>query len=292
MPQPILVIGATGLLGGNVTRRLVAAGHPVRAMVRNPARLSIPGVEVVRGDLLDPVSLRAAVQGVSQVFTTANSFMGKGATSPTRVDVPGYTNLVRAAREAGVQRLVHVSAYGVPPDSPVDYFRVKAQVDDVIRNSGIPWVLLKPSAFLDIWYDVAAKDVGKTGAVQVFGDGTAVSNYIAVDDVAEYCRRVLERPEVRNEVIDLGGPSDLSGLELATAIGKARGITPKIKHVPLAVLRFAPALIRPFSEFVARILAMGHWSATTNNAMPHWKAAADRFGMAPRSVEAWLAERG
>lgn len=291
MSTPILVVGATGMLGGNVTRRLVAAGLPVRAMVRDPARIGVPGVEVVRGDLRDPASLRSAVQGMGQVLTTANSFLGKGATSPTKVDVPGYTALVRAAREAGVERIVHVSAYGVAPGSPVDYFRVKAQVDQAIQQGGVPWVLLKPSAFMDIWYDVAAKDLAKKGTMQVFGDGTAVSNYIAVDDVAEFCVRVLAQPEIRNEVIDLGGPSNLSGLDFVAAIGRARGVTPKVAHVPLPVLRFLPPLLRPFNEFVARLMSMGYWTATTNNAMPHWRAAADRFGVAPLSVEAWLAQR-
>jgi NADH dehydrogenase len=258
-------------------------------MVRDPARFSIPGVEVVQGDLRDPASLRAAVQGVSQILTTANSFMGRGATSPTKVDVPGYTALVAAAREAGVQRIVHTSAYGISPDNPVDYFRVKARVDDVIRSSGVPWVLLKPSAFMDIWVDVVGGSIAKDGTATVFGDGSRVSRYIAVDDVAEYAVRVLERPEIRNEVIDLGGPSVLSAVEFAGVLGRHSGRPVRIKHMPLVVLRVLPPLIRPFNELTARFMAMGHWAATTDNRMDHWQAAAERFGMTPMSVEEWLA---
>jgi uncharacterized protein YbjT (DUF2867 family) len=290
--QPItLVVGATGTLGGNVTRRLVAKGHTVRAMVRNPSRLTVPGVEVVQGDLRDPASLRAAVQGVSQVLSTANSFMGKGATSPTRVDVPGYTALAAAAREAGVGRIVHTSAYGITADSPVDYFRVKFRVDEVIRASGVPWVLLKPSAFMDIWYDIVGGTIAKHGTATVFGEGQRVSNYIAVDDVAEYAVRVLERPEVRNEVIDLGSPSNISSVEFAGLIGKRLGRTVKLKHVPVPMLRYLPPLVRPFNELTARLMSMGYWSATTDNPMPHWRVAAERFGVEPLSVEGWLAGR-
>ena len=286
-----LVVGATGTLGGNVTRRLLARGHAVRAMVRDPARFSIPGVEVVRGDLRDPASLRAAVAGVSQVLTTANSFMGRGATSPTRVDVPGYTALVAAAREAGVQRIVHTSAYGISPDNPVDYFRVKARVDEVIRSGGVPWVLLKPSAFMDVWVDVVGGSIAKSGTATVFGDGRRVSNYIAVDDVAEYLVRILERPEIRNEVIDVGGPSTISAVEFAELIGRHLGRAVKIRHVPMAVLRLLPPLIRPFNEVTARLMTMGHWSASLDRPLDHWRVAADRFGLAPMGVEEWLASR-
>jgi len=289
MADIILIVGATGTLGGNVTRRLVAKGHTVRAMVRDPARLTIPGVEVVQGDLRDPASLRAAVQGVSQILTTANSFMGRGATSPTKVDVPGYTALVAAAREAGVQRIVHTSAYGIGPDNPVDYFRVKARVDEVIRSSGVPWVLLKPSAFMDIWADVVGGSITKNSTATVFGDGKALSNYIAVDDVAEYLVRILERPEIRNEVIDVGGPSTIPAVEFAALMGRHLGRVVKIKHVPLVVLKLLPPLIRPFNEFAARLMSMGYWSATTDARLDQWRAAADRFGMQPMTVEEWLA---
>lgn len=288
MNPVILVVGATGTLGGNVTRRLLAKGRAVRAVVRDPSRLKVPGVEVVPGDLRDPASLRAAVQGVSQILSTANSFLGRGATSPTRVDLPGYTALVAAAREAGVGRLVHTSAYGIGPDNPVDYFRVKHQVDEVIKAGGIPWVLLKPSAFMDIWADVVGGGIAKNGTATVFGDGKALSNYIAVDDVAEYLVRILERPEIRNEVIDVGGPSTIPAVAFAGLIGKQLGRAVKLKHVPLAALRFLPPLIRPFNEFAARLMSMGYWSATTETRLDHWRVAADRFGMVPMSVEEWL----
>jgi len=292
MDPIILVVGATGTLGGNVTRRLVARGHPVRAMVRDPSRFTVPGVDVVQGDLREPGSLRAAVQGVSQLLTTANSFMGRGATSPTKVDVPGYTALVAAAREAGVTRIVHVSAYGLTADNPVDYFRVKHRVDEVIKAGGIPWVLLKPAAFMDIWLDVVGGGIAKNGTATVFGDGRKVSNYIAVDDVAEYLVRILERPEIRNEVIDVGGPSTISAVEFAELIGRHLGRAVKIRHVPMAVLRLLPPLIRPFNEVIARLMTMGHWSASLDRPLVHWRVAADRFGLAPMGVEEWLGRQG
>ena len=68
----------------------------------------------------------------------------------------------------------------------------------------------------------------------------------------------------------------------------ALGRPVKIRHLPVPVLRFLPPLVRPFNEFAARLMSMGYWSATTDNPMPHWRVAADRFGMQSMTVEEWL----
>lgn len=284
----ILVVGATGLLGRQVTRALVARGHAVRAVVRDPAKADLRGVEVVRGDLRDPGSLAAAVRGASQLFTTANSFAGTGASSPTRVDVPGYRALVAAARAAGVDRIVHVSAHGLSPDSVVDYFRVKYEVEQVVREGGVPWVVLRPSAFMDIWADVYAGSVRKNGTATVFGSGNARANYIAVADVAEFAVRVLERPEIRNEVLLLGGPSTLSALDLVERVARRASRPVRIRHVPMPVLRFMPRLVRPFNEMAARLMSLGYWSAIADRRLDEWTAAAERLGHQPMTVEEWL----
>jgi hypothetical protein len=57
------------------------------------------------------------------------------------------------------------------------------------------------------------------------------------------------------------------------------------------VLRYLPPLVRPFNEFAARLMSMGYWTATTDNPMPHWRVAAERFAMTPLSVEEWLSRR-
>lgn len=85
----VLVVGATGALGGAVARKLLAAGIPVRAFGRNRDRLApleSLGAEVATGDLLDPDSVSRACAGVGQLFTSANNLMGSGASSPTRGD--------------------------------------------------------------------------------------------------------------------------------------------------------------------------------------------------------------
>lgn len=292
MADRILVAGASGLLGGLAARKLLQRGFAVRSLTRNRGRLADlarAGAEVVQGDLLAPDSLARACEGVDQVFSTANSFMGSGASSPTRVDVPAYRNLLEACRRAGgVRRLVHTSAYGIAPDSSVDYFRVKAAIDQLIQASDLPWVLLRPAAFLDVWISMPLADARAGRPVRLFGDGRRVANYIAAEDVAEFAVRVLERPEVVREAIDLGGPSTLSQNGLVDLIERSLGRTVPRRHAALPVLRIGSVALRPFNEVLARLMAMGVWSAQEDRPLDHWRQAAARFGVEPMTAETFL----
>lgn len=284
----VLVAGATGQLGRVIVTRLKEAGTPVRALARNAARLAElhPGVEAAAVDMLDLARLTEACRGVDQIIATANNNMGTGATSPTRVDVPAYQNLCAAARTAGVRRLIYVSYLGVSQDAPVDIFRVKWDIEDTIRRSGVPHVMLRPTAFMDIWIDeLLVKDMRAKGVATIFGDGNRVSNYIAVDDVAEFAISILDRPEIVNEHVDAGGPSDVTQNYLATLVEQRLNINAKRRHVPLPALRLLPPIVRRFNELAARLMTLGLYSAAYAPSFPGWKAAADRFGVRPRTVE-------
>jgi len=292
MAGPVLVVGASGLLGGRVAARLLESGVRVRGMSRDPARLrslEARGGEVVRGDLLDRASLDRATAGVSQIYSTANSFMGRGATSPTRVDVPGYRNLLEAARAAGVARLVHTSSTHLRGDSPVDFFRVKVAVDELIRAGGIPWVLLRPTAFLEVWVGMLLADARAGKPVRLFGDGRRVSNFIAVDDVASYAVKILADPGIVNEVIEVGGPSTLSQQQLVDLIERHLGRPVARQAVPRVLLRILSLALRPVNEMTARLMALGYWASGVNRPLPHWEEAARRFGIPGISAEQFVA---
>lgn len=289
----ILVVGATGQLGGVIARKLLGLGMPVRALARNRQKLeplAAAGAEIAATDLLDLPKITEACRGVTQIVATANNNLGKGPTSPLRVDLTAYQNLCAAARNTRVRRIVYVSFRGATPDVPVDIFRLKWHIEDVIRRSQVPYVILRPTAFMDVWIDqMIAVGIRKNGVTVLFGDGTRVANYIAVNDVAEFAVRVLQREDIANEVIDLGGPSDTSLNDLATLIERRLGAPGKRRHVPVAVMRLLGPVVRPFSEVAARMMALGHFAATRSAPFPGWKAAADRFGVAPESAEDYIA---
>jgi uncharacterized protein YbjT (DUF2867 family) len=292
MPESrVLVVGATGQLGGVITSKLISSGTKVRALARNRDRLArfAPGAEIAAVDLRDLSKLTEACRGIDQIVATANNNMGKGPTGPTRIDLGAYQNLCAAARNTGIRRLIYVSYKGVSQDAPVDIFRVKWYIEDAIRRSGVPSVMLRPTAFMEIWIDqILAKGIREKGVATIFGDGTNIANYISVDDVAEFALKILSRAEVVNEAVDAGGPSNLSQNDLATLVERRLKSSGKRRHVPVAALRLLPPVIRPFSEVAARLMTLGLYSATEAQAFPGWKTSADRFGVAPRTVEKYV----
>ena len=287
----VLVVGATGQLGGVITRKLIASGTPVRALARNADKLAqfAPQAEVSAVDLRDVPKLTEACRGINQIVATANNNMGTGPTSPSRIDLPAYQNLCAAARNNRVRRLIYVSYRGVAQDAPVDIFRIKWYVEDAIRRSGVPHVMLRPTAFMDIWIDqLLAKDIRQKGVGTIFGDGNTVANYIAVDDVAEFAVKILARPEVVNEAVDAGGPSNVSQNHLATLVERRLQSSGKRRHIPVLAMRWLPPVVRPFNEVAARLMTLGLYSATEARPFPDWKTSADRFGVVPRSVETYV----
>ena len=171
----VLVVGATGQLGGVIARKLLAGHRSARSRATGSLASLRAGAEIAPVDLRDLPKLTEACRGVEQIVATANNNMGEGPTSPTRIDLAGYQNLCAAARNTGVRRLVYVSYSGVSQDAPVDIFRIKWYIEDAIRRSGVPHVMLRPTAFMDIWIDqILAKGIREKGVATIFGDGNGV----------------------------------------------------------------------------------------------------------------------
>ena len=149
--------------------------------------------------------------------------------------------------------------------------------------------MLRPTAFMDIWIDeMIAKGIRDKGVTTIFGDGTAVANYIAVDDVADFAVRILARPEVVNEGVDAGGPSNMSQNDVATLVERRLKASGKRRRIPVLAMKLLPPIVRPFDELAARMMTLGLYSATEAKPFPNWKASADRFGLSPRSVETYV----
>jgi uncharacterized protein YbjT (DUF2867 family) len=285
----ILLAGATGLLGGVIARRLRQEGRNVRVLSRDARKLDELvklGAEPFVGDMVDRAAMDRACDGVTEIVSTANNVLGKGSTSPNRIDESMYKTLGAAAKAAGVRRWVHVSARDITADSPVDFFRIKVRVEEVVKQSGVPWVAIRPSAFMDIWTGVLFGNADEPGQVAtVFGRGDRICNWIAIEDVASFVSAVLRDPSVKNEVIDIGGPSEITLVQFTQPIQRAMGVPEKRRHVPAPVLNVARHLVRPFNELAARFASMGYWMTITERPFPGWRQSATRFGIEPITVE-------
>ena len=261
MSSPLtLVIGATGALGAPVTEALMAARVPLRLLHRQPDRLATlasRGAEVVPGDLIDAASLRAACAGVERVFVAAHAITGRGRWCSEAVDDAGHRALIEAARAAGVRRFVYTSAYGAGPDHPIDFFRTKHRIEQLLRGSGLDAVVVRPTAFMEQHvHQFNGAAVLAKGKAQLIGPATKPRNFVRAADLAPLVlRALLEDPPPFRE-LDIGGHDHASNSEVAALYAKEAGLPPKASHLPLGVARVVAAVARAFHPGVARILSL------------------------------------
>lgn len=222
----ILLAGATGSLGGKIARGLVARGDPVRALARPTSEsvaLQRAGIEVVTGDLKDPESLDHACSGVDVVIATASA--SKTADdSVENVDLQGNQNLIEAARKAGVAQFVFISTVQASPDHPSPLFRAKGISEQRLRESGVPYTILRPDAFMDVWFAMMIELPAFMGhPVTLVDGGRRRHHFIAESDVAAFAQAALGREAAQNATLEIGGPEALSFREAVSVYEVALG---------------------------------------------------------------------
>ena len=235
-----LVVGATGLLGAEICRRLANAGKSLRAMVRktsDPAKkdtLKQLGAELVEADLKDRASLDHACRGATAVVSTPTAIGSRqeGDTFQT-VDLDGQKALVDAASAAKVEHYVFISVSSnlmKRGDNPL--FKAKRAVENHLRQSGLTYTILRPSAFMEIWLSPhLGFDFGNAKAT-IYGSGQNKISYISLHNVADFAVAALSNPAARNAVIELGGPDTLSPLEVVRMFEKISGRRFETQFVP------------------------------------------------------------
>ncbi|MFD8785994.1 SDR family oxidoreductase [Kitasatospora sp. NPDC059599] len=208
MNGTVLVTGATGTLGREVVRLLVARGVAVRGLSRR-ARVGGDGVEWVVGDLVSGAGIAEAVAGVEVVVDCA--------TTQRKADVAGVRTLVARAREAGVRHLVYVSIVGIDR-VPIAYYRTKLACERVVRESGLGWTVLRATQFHDLllkFFDVSVK-------LPLFPVlGGVRFQPVDVREVAAAVVGLVEEPV--GFAPEVGGPHVRSYRELAGAYLRAAG---------------------------------------------------------------------
>ncbi|MEO7244535.1 MAG: SDR family oxidoreductase [Rubrivivax sp.] len=256
----ILVVGATGVLGRTTARRLLAQGFAVRAMTRSPDRaadLVAEGAEVVAGDLVDPASLAQACAGTDRVLVAAHGMLGRGRYRSEQVDDVGHRALIDAARVSGVMRFVYTSALGASADHPVDFFRTKHAIEQHLQRSGLPHVILRPTAFMEQHvHTFNGKALLEKGQAKLVGAGTKKRNFVAGDDVAQFAVLALTAEALPEPVIEIGGPGNFSNNEVAELYARLAGVAPHISHLPGSVARFISRVAAPVHPGVARLMRL------------------------------------
>jgi NADH dehydrogenase len=240
----VLVTGGTGFVGPKVVHALRAQGREVRALVRHPdqaTQLAAWGAELVTGDVTDPASLRAAVGGCTHVVHLVSILKGKPSDFH-RVMTQGTKNLVAAAKDAGIERFVLMSALGTSETTKdtVPYFASKWAMEQETARSGLEYTIFRPSFVFG--RDGGAlplfiKQVRYSPVVTVIGSGLQRVQPIWVEDVAEYFARGVDHPQAGNRTFEIGGPDLATWNELYLKIAKVLGKRRKLVHIPTGLAR-------------------------------------------------------
>ena len=253
----ILLTGATGSVGSELVRLLAGTGEPVRAMYRKAEqaeRLRSLGLESVLGDLDDPVSVEEAMRGSETVF-----LLSPGAPRHAERE----KGAIDAAKRAGVRRIVKMSAADSNLDAPVPWARAHAEIDAHLRESGLAWTVLKPTAFMQNFLQLA-RPIFRGVLPHVAREGRV--GYVDTRDVAAVAARVLADPEGHEgATYFLTGPEALTMRDVAARLSGAMGRRVRYVNLPVPAFRLALKLAG-VDDFSARglvpqyrdVIAGGH----------------------------------
>jgi uncharacterized protein YbjT (DUF2867 family) len=242
----ILVTGASGFVGRHVVRELAVGGTRVRAMVRTARGASaLEGIdcELVRGDVTDPASLRAASRGMRTIVHLVSIVEGSPATFE-RVMATGTGNLVEAARETAVRRIVLMSALGTGPGATVPYFRAKWAAEQAVSSAGVEHVVLRPSFVFGTDGGALPRflRIARLAPITpVIGPGTQRMQPIWISDLVRAVALAVQAEET-GAPVELGGPEAVTWSDFWRRLKVALGTRRPAVHVPFWLARGPAAL--------------------------------------------------
>ncbi len=245
----ILVTGASGFIGSHLLPRLLSRGHRVRATWRGrdgPGRRSAPGVDWHLVDITRPASLPAVMFECDVVVHLAGSRGHTGDVSVELVNVTGTRNVLSAATEAGVRRLVYVSALGASPAAG-DYYRSRFQAEDAVMASGLEYVILRPGVVYgpeDHFVTAIVALLRRLPVFPMLGDGTFRLQPLAVEDLVDTLTQAVERPDVVGGLYELAGPDRLSFTRIVRIVGELAGCPRPVIPLPDRLAARASAIAR------------------------------------------------
>ena len=261
---PVVVVGGTGLLGGQVVTALVSRGKRVRALVRpasDAANLERAGVEIARGDMMDPASLLRAMDGADAVVTTAAGYTRHSKGDTPDIDTTGNRNLADAASRSGIRRFVLTSILTCDQTPEVPHFWHKKLAEDRLEELGVPFVSLRPGAFLDMITQMSGDPFAKRRLMS-FGSPTIPSTFVLTSDVADYLADAVDAPGVDGQRIDIGWDRPVSFQEIAQMSSQLLGQQIKVRTLPAGLINAAATVVGPFNPMVKDMGAMMRWFQT------------------------------
>ncbi|HZU69438.1 MAG TPA: NAD(P)H-binding protein [Ktedonobacteraceae bacterium] len=297
----ILITGATGYVGRHLVARLVEKGERPRCLVRDSRRaasiLPADKVEFAQGDTTNPASLEAAVRGIDTIvhaaFITADHKQTTGNQYET-TNVQGTTNLIQAAKAAGVRRMIEISGLGTKPAKPGSYMQGRYLAEKMLKESGLDWTIIQPSVLFgkDAPFIKGLADLIRTSpVVPLIGGGKVMFQPIYVEDVVTVIIKVLEDPvRTSGKTYTIGGPAYYSFTQIIDALMRAMHKIRIKAPAPTSLVGLGSAvmeLVLPKPPLTTAAMTLFSFDNTTD-----LQAVERDFGFTPMSFTKYLDEQG
>jgi NADH dehydrogenase len=297
----ILITGATGFIGQHLVARLVAQGERPRCLVRDvdKAATILPAdkVELIQGATTQPATLENAVRGVETIvhaaFMTADRKQSEG-NHYEETNVGGTSNLILAAKAAGVKRIVEISGLGTKPDKPGSYMQGRYLSEKMLIESGLDWTIIRPSVLFGKGapFIKGLVDLIQTApVVPLIGGGKTQFQPIAVDDVVTVILKVLADPARTNrKIFTIGGPEYYSFSQVFDVLLKATHKSRPKVYAPTPLVGIGAAVMEallPKPPLTTAAMTLFSFNNTTD-----LDSVERDFGFKPQSFKASLETQG
>jgi len=246
----VFLTGATGFVGSHLLARLLNDGHTVRALVRRrgllrSAEAPTGRLEEVQDDL-NSENLIKRVARSEAVINLVGIIYERGAETFESVHHQGTRNLVEAARQNGVRRFIQMSALGARAANASPYHMTKFAAEQEVRNSGIPWVVLRPSLIFGSRSAFVKQMVEVMHAAPLIRPVPGTGRYrfrpVHVDDVVECLAQSLTNPAANGQTIDVVGGEELTLNEITDEIAACLDVRKTVLHIPMPLMKAAATL--------------------------------------------------
>lgn len=264
-PRHVLVTGATGYVGGRLVPRLLDAGHRVRVLVRDPARLQgrpwQAHVEIAQGDLLHPETLAPALDSIDAAFYLVHSMLGHRDFASQ--DISAARAFGHAARQAGVRHIVYLGGLGDPQADLSEHLRSRQETGAALHESGVSVTELRAAVIVGSGSVSFEMIRNRTERLPIMICPRWVFTRIqpiAISDVLDYLVASLETPGACGQIIDISGKDVLTYGDMMRHYAAARGLRRWLIPVPVITPRLSSYWVHrmtPIPAAIARPLIEG-----------------------------------
>jgi uncharacterized protein YbjT (DUF2867 family) len=263
--KTILVTGSTGYIGGRIVPHLLDAGYQTRCLVRDPARLQgrawYNRVDIITGDVLQPETLPEAMQNIDVAYYLIHSLAG--GTGFHKIDIMAAQNFSKAAKKAGIKRIIYLGGLGNPDTDLSQHLRSRQLTGDALRESGIPVTEFRAGVIVgsgSLSFELIRYLTERIPVMICPRWVYTKIQPIAIGDVIEYLVAAINVPESSDQIIEIGGADVITYGEMMSGYAKARGLKRWLIPVPLLTPRLSSYwvhLMTPVPANIAKPLIEG-----------------------------------